>query len=626
MAQREGHPTGRDPRPWWKKLFGIGAPACAQRQLTPDEDLQIAFRASADGDLEHAAFHAGAVLKANPVDRRAMQLLDRLIAKCKEGGVDPLTLAPMGKSAWVGTAATHAYVLHALGRHAEAMNLLRQAAHVDAATPWWRLAAMWAADPEAAREMDAEHAAAALSRPVMELPDPSPGSEWLETVLPALGNLATAHPHNEPVNYMRILALRKVGRVDEAVRLAQQWHAASPSYMSALSLANARKRGGDIDGAIAGYEQALTFQPGNAPVMADAAETLASVGRFEEALAWTARAKASDPKVETSSWILWHHLMHKLGRDDAATAKLGEFRRAHKNLREPAEAALRHFGAYAAFIPEPTEATINVVRDLAKEHDIKKVKLTEMAVTSIEAPSSRLAAERAIGIERNGLKTDCGEIPTPDPRLPRGPVDWTIWKYDGTTPLPGLEPPGNEVRDAVAALASLPYDPVAWSAHARTAREPLIQECGSAQSAARELLATMVYPPPAPGPDGQAEWTWIRHVQFAAAMMIVRIDDGWSESVRRRGLIALVRGPVDWTTEAGIVMLAMICDEPDLDESDRREIGRLFKELSDGLPSVGYCCYAYALGWAVMRLPAEAGVDRAGDFAALWERLRAEES
>src|SRR3954466_86755 len=121
MAQREGHPTGgRDPRPWWKRLLGISAPACAQRELTPDEDLQIAYRASADGELEHAAFHVGAVLKADPMDRRATQLLDRLIAKCNESGVDPLTLAPLAplaKDVWVGTAAVHAYVLHALGQH-----------------------------------------------------------------------------------------------------------------------------------------------------------------------------------------------------------------------------------------------------------------------------------------------------------------------------------------------------------------------------------------------------------------------------------------------------------------------------------------------------------------------------
>ena len=398
MAQRKGHPTGGgDPRPWWKRLLGIGAPACARRELTPDEDLQIAYRASADGELGHAAFHVGAVLKGDPTDRRATQLLDRLIAKCKESGVDPLMLAPLGKDVWVGTAAARAYVLHAMGQHHEAMNLLGEAAQADPATPWWRWAATWADDREAARQMDRDVAAATIARPVMDAADPavSPGDrETLEAALPALATLAEAHPGADVIHYVRIAALRKLGRCDEAVRLAEAWHAASPSYMSALSLANARHRAEDIDGAVAAFEQAVAHQPGNAPVMADAAEMLAGAGRFEEALAWTERAKASDPKVETSSWVLWHHLMHKLARDPAAMQKLAEFRRTHANLREPGQPALRHFGAYSAFIPEPSEASVNIVRDLAAKHDIRKVKLTELAVTSIESPSSRLAIER----------------------------------------------------------------------------------------------------------------------------------------------------------------------------------------------------------------------------------------
>jgi len=621
MARREGHPAGGDRRPWWKKLLGMGQPACAHQTLTPDEDLQIAYRASADGELAHAAFHVAAVLKADPTDRRATQLLDRLIAKCRESGVDPLTLAPVGKDVWVGTAAVRAYVLHALGQHGEAMNLIGQASHADQATPWWRWAAMWASDADAAQQMDRDVAAATLGRVVMEAGDPasSPSErESLEAVLPALATLAAAHPGGDVIHYMRVAALRKLGRCDEAVRLAEQWHAASPSYMSSLSLANARHRAGDIDGAVSAFEQAVAHQPGNAPVMADAAEMLAGAGRFEAALAWAERAKASDPKVETSSWILWHHLAHKLGRDATAMQELRSFRTAHPNLREPGAPAMRHFGPYAAFIPEPSEAVVNVVRDLAKEHDLRAVKLTEMAVTSMETPSSRLAIERAMGIERNGLKIDCGEIPSPDPRVPRGAVEWTIWTYDGTTPLPGLAPPAAEVSDAVAALATRPYDLSGWSAHALGLRETLVKQCGSADAAARDLLATMVHPPPAP--DGETEWTWIRHVQFAAAMFIARIDDGWAGSVRRRALIALVRGPVDWPTEAAVVMLAQLCSEPDLDGPAKREVGQLLKELSDSLPSIGYCCYADALAWAVSRLPAEAGVT-IDDFAALQARL-----
>ena len=223
-----------------------------------------------------------------------------------------------------------------------------------------------------------------------------------------------------------------------------------------------------------------------------------------------------------------------------------------------------------------------------------------------------------MGIERNGLKIDADAIPSPDPRVPRGAVDWVIWKYDGTTPLPGLDPSAAHATESVVALASTAYDLATWSAHARRERQRFVEQCGSAESAARELLATMVHLPPAP--DGEMEWTWIRQVQFAAATLLAQIDDGWAGSVRRRAMIALVRGPVDWTTEAGIVMLAHLCGEAGADASAKREIGQLLKELSDSLPSVGYCCYAEALAWALSRVPAEAGVT-IEDVAALQAHL-----
>ena len=88
--QRPEHPNAG---PWWRRLLsvlGISGGSCASTELTPEQDLEIAYRASSDGDLRHAAHHVGAVLMADPMDRRALQLLDRLIAKSQEANADPL--------------------------------------------------------------------------------------------------------------------------------------------------------------------------------------------------------------------------------------------------------------------------------------------------------------------------------------------------------------------------------------------------------------------------------------------------------------------------------------------------------------------------------------------------------
>jgi len=141
------------------------------------------------------------------------------------------------------------------------------------------------------------------------------------------------------------------------------------------------------------------------------------------------------------------------------------------------------------------------------------------------------------------------------------------------------------------------------------------------------LLGVMVRPPPAPdvagrlqprtafdvlssvtaGPPPQPEkwmaWNWIRAVQFAATLVLSKWDGGWVGSVRRKALLSLARGPVDWTTEAAITALGQVCREETLPAEAKEEIVAVLRELANALPDRGHCCYPYALAAAVMRLP-----------------------
>ena len=175
---------------------------------------------------------------------------------------------------------------------------------------------------------------------------------------------------------------------------------------------------------------------------------------------------------------------------------------------------------------------------------------------------------------------------------------------------------------AVAELARRPFDVDEWTARAAEVAAQL-----RPRATVEALLGVMVRPPPAPdvagrlqprtafdelssvtaGPPPQPEkwmaWNWIRAVQFAATLVLSKWDGGWVGSVRRKALLSLARGPVDWTTEAAITALGQVCREETLPAEAKEEIVAVLRELANALPDRGHCCYPYALAAAVMRLP-----------------------
>jgi hypothetical protein len=174
-------------------------------------------------------------------------------------------------------------------------------------------------------------------------------------------------------------------------------------------------------------------------------------------------------------------------------------------------------------------------------------------------------------------------------------VDYLLWRYEGSRPSPAVAGPTPEVAEAVAELARRPYDLEDWTTRAvEIAR-------GLGADAAVGLLGVMVHPPPRP--EKWLAWNWIRAIQFAAALVLSKLDGGWAGSVRRKALISVARGPVDWTTEAAVIALSQVAREETLAPEAKEEIVAVLRELAAALPDRGHCCYPFALGVAVSRLP-----------------------
>jgi hypothetical protein len=129
----------------------------------------------------------------------------------------------------------------------------------------------------------------------------------------------------------------------------------------------------------------------------------------------------------------------------------------------------------------------------------------------------------------------------------------------------------------VAGLASQPYEPwLNWAQASHVAAR-------LGPEATADILAVMVNPPPLP--RGNWALAWLPRVQLAAAMVAAQVDAGWAGSQRRAALHALLLGPSDWTTTAGIRALAWVArTEP----AHAQDIHRLFEERERHVPTEGH--------------------------------------
>src|SRR5262249_2068940 len=92
-----------------------------------------------------------------------------------------------------------------------------------------------------------------------------------------------------------------------------------------------------------------------------------------------------------------------------------------------------------------------------------------------------------------------------------------------------------------------------------------------------------------------------------SALILARVDGGWEGSARRRALLSILNGPMDWTISAAVIALAAIArDDPEAE----REISTQFRERIAAIPKQGYTCYAHALAWHTRRLPSTSEPDR----------------
>ncbi len=554
------------------------------------EDLATAKRARDAGDLHHAAEHVAWALAARPGDAEALALADALFNAAR----DPLALVPLRENNPFAVVALRARAPAQTGGTTEAIELLLQvvAAKPDVSYLPWSVA--WAR--AAGAQVDPRSIAEAVLTLVSRLDEYAP--VLVPTLIELIEVLRVHHPQSPALAATLVRLLRQSGD-PKALAVARDAYAQTPTPELAVIVATTLRAQGDDDEAIAMFKEALRLDPKLVPAWLDIGDIFLESDRFEDAAAAYERALALDPGSIWAKASLSCAKLETTG-DRAYLHELQDLAESHPDEPRP-RSLLDAATPWVGYLPTPEESSIHAIVGLLEEIEsgkpIPPSPRWTFHVSALEAPSVRLVTAQFVSVVRPDARIvfDVEAVPEPDPRVPFAPVDWALWRYEGTEPRPNLPAPDPARLAPVVALASSRFSSAAWRRSAQAIAKSFRPE------EAPLILAQMVHPPLSE--QQLPPWRWIPRLQLACAYVIAALDKGWNGSWRRRALLSLVQGPMDWTAVAGIVALTEIAfAEPECREEIRALLWEILKTRE---PSVGYWCLKAPLVTGLGRIPGE---------------------
>jgi tetratricopeptide (TPR) repeat protein len=550
-----------------------------------EDDIRIARRVLEDGDLRHAAFHVAAALSTSPHDAEALALADALLRQSS----DPFSLAPIKRDEnFTGTVALRARFLQQKRRHDEALPLIADILHATRKLSFleWGCASIRALGaalelPPLLRLTREDWAAFAHEGASED------DRRQLREFAALLRALEGKFGGSSELLAAGSMVHRKAGDLESALAWGQRAYAAQPNFMSALAIANTYREQGAFDDYLRWIEiTAGQEQDGNSALL-DLGDALLSVRRYEEAATAFTRALDKVPDHPWATASLFYAKAHLPSAERMSwRAKLADFARANPDNQQAQHLALRA-QPWTHYLPSSEDATLSGLRN-AVERKADLSGSVSIGVSALEAPSCYLAFR--LEAERQGkqvaLKVAVAEIQKPDPRKSEAERQFELWSYRSVFGLKTdakvcVPPPDPQIRAGIAAIAEQPYELARWCALGRI----YAAEIGPGRIG--DVLATMVHPPLPP--EGIPSW-------------VAGFDYGWEGTLRRRALLSLLRGPLDWINGAA----AMVLSEIYLDWLPARgEIMEALLAQIRRLPNA-YACCRKPFAAAFLRLPLQA--------------------
>jgi tetratricopeptide (TPR) repeat protein len=577
-------------------------PAKKEDPLDPESEIWTARQSIISQELEHAVFHLGRALSADPGHDQALELLDELISDAEQ----PLQLAPLVEGVPYTTAACHAYILAKTKHFPEAMNLMLQVLRVRPDTQYYIWLDQWSqAKNEAENTINPSYLHSFLATWIESYPKFVEDKIWLDLMLKVLPNLLSRLMEDwldeQPPNCLVLGAsiLRRLDAIDTALDWAIVAHAKAPSWQTAVGKAMVHAQRNEIEEAIEAYREALHSKPEDLSVPLDLGDLLSKHERFGEGLKWYDRVLAEEPDHPWATPSRLYVLWLQNGKADYGMA-LKEYAAKHPN-NERAGTLSEHFEkqqtVFVKWLPEPTDSIIDVVIQATSNANMGR--LVSLTSSALEAPSARYACNWQLGLADFDPLPDIeiAKLQSPDPREPLGHVEFQLWAYDGMRPSTPLPKPSVLCSQIVAKLALEPYQLDAWWSYAKYEAQGLLEQIDG-DPLKGELLSVMVHPPALP--EGWTPWIWMQHVQISAAVILGQLELIQETTISDSALSSLLRGPADWSVSAAILALAQLAQSR---PEALKDIALLFSERLRSIPEDGPVCYTYPLICNTLRLP-----------------------
>src|SRR5690606_9102068 len=136
-----------------------------------------------------------------------------------------------------------------------------------------------------------------------------------------------------------------------------------PGKLTEVWLGYAYRSAGRVNDAVAAWQRALTYDPGDLAVHADIASTLADADRLDEAIGWAERALATDPPNDSAGHTAYRLRFRRDG-NVAHLVGLVDYTRGHPvGSHEHSDLADSCQGRpWLGHVPPATEAVMNVLR------------------------------------------------------------------------------------------------------------------------------------------------------------------------------------------------------------------------------------------------------------------------
>jgi len=571
---------------------------------TPEIEAEAAQQALGAGDLATAMARAGAALQFEPKRAEWLQLLEQVYRR----STDPLSLVPAEACEQDSIAASlRAWLLSNLGRWDEAFELIVSAAASRPDRPFLLWGADWIKKPGMAAQLPKDliegKILPGLARFISDVQVPMAEDDVrkssVEAAAAILGALHVVYSDSPEVLFARSLVTRRLGNFDHASYYAYEAFQIAGTWKNAVGVALAYRDAGKIEDAISWFRHAVSLDPDDITARLEIGDTFLEAGRWDDA------RKAYQAVLEREAEQNWAeasltYARFKSSGEDKHRDKLAEL----GQLSGRAQSLLRRLEPlvpYVDFLPPATDATANALRGVIRELESDPSRAdggtVTLSVTHPESPSV-LNAFRLWAMSRGvtiNVELQVDKVQSPDPRVPKSDVDFTLWQYDEFSPSPAVDAPDPRLAAAIGMIAQEPYNLERYEQKAAELREKIKLP---PDAFLPHLTATMVHPPPLPSPDYDPI-NWIQRVQVASALLIAQLDDGWNPSVRKRALYSMIMGPVDWLVDAALVVLGWLGSKsPDI----RGEAAQMFRWMYGQIPKEGYTCFEYPLACAWLLL------------------------